>query len=55
MLGAMKMFGGVLVLGGVTAPHMPALHAQAQVHPGIAHLQALFATLCVRGYFVNVT
>src|SRR2546421_11400499 len=41
MLRAVETLGGVLVLGRVAAPHMPAAHAEPQDHPGIAHLQAL--------------
>lgn len=40
-----KMLGGVLVLGRVTAAHMSTNAAEAQMHPGIAYLQALFAAL----------
>jgi hypothetical protein len=54
VLSAVKMLRCVLVLGGVAAADVPALHAQAKVHPGIAHLQALFAALGVRCHFVNV-
>src|SRR5215475_11172972 len=50
----MKMLGGVLVLRRVTASHVPALHAQPQMHPGVAHLQALLAALRMRRYLVNV-
>ena len=55
MLGAMEMFGGVLVFRGVAAADVAAFHAQAKMHPGVAHFQALFAALGVRRYFVNVT
>jgi hypothetical protein len=55
VLGAVEMLGGVLVLGRVAAADVAALHAQAEVDPGVAHLQALFAALGVRRYFVNVT
>src|SRR4029077_1589989 len=48
MLGGVKMFGRMLVLRRVTAADVPADHAQAQVHPPVAHLQTLFATLRVR-------
>ena len=54
MLGAMEMLGGVLVFRGVAAADVAALHAQAEMHPGVAHLQALFAALGVWRYFVNV-
>src|SRR6266446_3659362 len=40
-----KMLGRVLVLGRVAAADVAAAHAQAQVHPGIAHRQALLAAL----------
>jgi hypothetical protein len=55
MLGAVEVLGGVLVFGGVAASDVAALHAQAEMHPGIAHFQALFATLGVWRYFVDVT
>ena len=54
MLGAVEMLGGVLVFGRIAAAHVTTLHAQAQMHPGVAHFQALFATLGMRRYFVNV-
>jgi len=50
-----EMLGGVLVFGGVAASDVAALHAQAEMHPGVAHFQALFATLGVWRYFVDVT
>jgi hypothetical protein len=43
-----KMFGGVLVLGRVAAAHMSADEAQAQMHPGVAHFDALFAHVRIR-------
>jgi hypothetical protein len=43
VLGGMKMFGGVFVFGGIAAADVAALEAQAQVDPGVAHFQALFA------------
>ena len=45
MFGGMEMFRGVLVLGGVAAAHMAAAQTQAQVNPGVTHLQALLAAL----------
>jgi hypothetical protein len=36
VLCSMKMRGGMFVLGGIAAAHMPANEAQAQIHPGIA-------------------
>jgi hypothetical protein len=41
----MKMLRGVFVLGTVAATHVPALQAQSQMHPGVAHFQTLFAAL----------
>jgi hypothetical protein len=43
VLGGMKMFGGVLVFGGIAAADVAALEAQAEVDPGVSHFQALFA------------
>jgi hypothetical protein len=48
VLGFMEMLGGVLVFGGVAAADVAALEAEAQVDPGVAHLEALFAPLSVR-------
>jgi hypothetical protein len=48
MLGVVKMLGGVLVLRRIAAPDVAANEAQAQMHPGVAHLQALLATVGVR-------
>jgi hypothetical protein len=45
MFAVMKMLGSVLVLGRITAPHIPAHHAQAQMNPRIAHLHALFTNV----------
>src|ERR1700737_356056 len=43
--GGVEMLGRVLVLGRVAAADVTAAHAQAQVHPGIAHRHALLAAL----------
>src|SRR6185312_897830 len=43
VLRTVKMLRGVLVLRRIAAAHMAARHTQAQMHPGIAHLQALLA------------
>jgi hypothetical protein len=40
---SMKMFGGVLILGGIAAADFTARQAQPQVHPFVADLEALFA------------
>ena len=47
MLAVMEVFGGVLVLGRIAAADVPALHAHAQVNPGVAHLYALRADVGV--------
>jgi hypothetical protein len=43
----LKMFGGVLVLGGIAAADVAALQTDAQMNPGIAAFQAFLAA--VRG------
>src|SRR5579872_1724091 len=54
VFGGMKVFGGVLVLGGVAATHVAAHQAQAEMDPGISHLQALFAAAGVRLDMMNL-
>ena len=44
MAGRAKMFRGVLVLGGVAAPDVPAGQAHPQMDPAVLQLQTLFAT-----------
>ena len=41
----MEMLGGVLVLGRIAAADMAAGQAQAQMDPGIAGLDAIFADM----------
>src|ERR1700739_4319999 len=48
------MFCGVLVLGGVAAAYVAANLAQAQVHPGVAHFEALLATMRLRFRIANL-
>ena len=48
MPGRVEMLGRVLVLRVIATADMPAGPAQAQMHPGIAHLQAFFAAVGVR-------
>jgi hypothetical protein len=48
MRALVKMLGGVLILRRITATHIPAHHAQAQMHPSVAHLHALFANPLAR-------
>lgn len=45
MFRGVKVLGGVLVLGVVATPDVPAGPAQPQMHPPISHGQAFFATL----------
>jgi hypothetical protein len=47
MLRLMKVLGGMLVFGRIATAHMPAFHAQPEVHPGVTHFQALFAPASV--------
>ena len=47
MLRRMEVLGCVPVLRTVTAAHVTAMQAHAQVNPGVAGLQALFTALCV--------
>jgi len=48
-----EMFGGVLVLGAVATANMATGQAHAQVHPGVAGLQAVFAALGARRHFAD--
>jgi hypothetical protein len=54
MLGLMKMLGGMLVLGRITASDMPANEAEPKMHPSIAHFQALLTTIRVRLYILDL-
>jgi hypothetical protein len=54
VLRLVKMFGCMLVLGRITAAHVPALQAKTQVHPAVAHFQTLLATLAARLHFMNL-
>lgn len=45
MADGVEMFGGMLILGGIAAADVTADHAQTQVDPGIAHLDALFTDM----------
>ena len=45
MFRGVKMLCGVFVFGGVAAAYVAAPQTKAQVHPVVAHLQALFAAL----------
>jgi hypothetical protein len=54
VLRAVKVFGRVLVLGAVAAADVPALHAQAKVHPLVAELETLFTSARARPYRAHV-
>jgi hypothetical protein len=45
----MKVLGGMFVLRGIAASHVAAYHAHAQVDPGVAHLDAIFADVGLSG------
>jgi hypothetical protein len=47
MLHFVEVLSRVFVFGRITAPHMPARQTQAQMHPRITHLDALFAKMYV--------
>jgi hypothetical protein len=53
MLCAVKMFGGVLILGGIAAAHMAANQAQAEMDPGVAHFQAFLASGTAGRHFAD--
>lgn len=44
-----KMFGGVLVLGGIAASCVSANHAHPQMHPGVAGFDAVLANVLIGG------
>jgi hypothetical protein len=48
------MFGSMFIFRIVAAAHMPASQAQAQVHPRVAHRQALLAPFSFGLYFLDV-
>ena len=48
MAGRAKMFRGVLVLGGVAAPDVPASQAHPQMNPAVLHLQTFLAACGAR-------
>jgi hypothetical protein len=48
MLGRVKVFRGMFILGRIATTDVPATQAQTKMHPLIAHLQAFFATTGMR-------
>jgi hypothetical protein len=53
VLGGVEVFGGVPVPGVVATTYMPADHAEAEMHPGIAYFEAVFAPFCARGDLID--
>jgi hypothetical protein len=54
VIGGLKVFGRVLVLRRVAAADVAAGHAEPQVDPGVADLQAVFAAIRARGDFFDL-
>jgi hypothetical protein len=54
VLGGVKMLGRVFVFGRIAAAHVAAAQAQAQMNPGIAHLEAFLASAGVRLHVLNL-
>src|ERR1700746_3514369 len=54
MLRLVKMFGGVLILRRVAAAYVAALETQAQMHPGVMHLETFLAALAAGSNFPDL-
>lgn len=54
VLGRMEVLGRVFILRTVATPNMAADHAEPEMHPVIADLQAFFTTSCTRGNLLNL-
>jgi hypothetical protein len=54
VLAGVKMFGRMLVFRRIAATDVATTQAQAQVDPGVAHLQAFFAPMGVRFYVMDL-
>jgi hypothetical protein len=54
MFAGMEMLGGMFILGRIAASHVTTLQAQAQVNPGVAHLQTFLATFRMRLHWANL-
>jgi hypothetical protein len=50
----MEMFRSVCVLRRIAAAHIAADHAHTQMHPGIAHLHALFTGMLFRAFNLDL-
>ncbi len=46
----MDGFGGVVILGGIAAFHVPADQAEPQIDPSVAHFEAFLAALLRRTF-----
>jgi len=53
MLGLIKVFGGMLVLGRIAAADVAARETFPEMDPGVAHLQAFLATFTARRYLTD--
>jgi hypothetical protein len=52
MFDLVEVFGGMFVLRRIAAADVPTLQAQAQMHPGIAHLETFLAAFAAgRDFF----
>jgi len=49
VLGGVEVLCGVFVFGVIATANVPADHAEAEMHPGIAYFQAIFAPFCAWG------
>ena len=47
MVRLVEVLGGMFIFGRITAADVAAFHAQAQVNPGIADLDAIFADMFI--------
>jgi hypothetical protein len=50
VFGFFEVLGGMPIFGGIAAADVAANLAEAQVDPRIAHLQALFTSIGIRGW-----
>jgi hypothetical protein len=53
-MGRVKMFGSMLVFGGIAAANVTADQTFAQMYPAISHLQTLLATISARLNVANL-
>ena len=51
MVRRVEVFGGVLVLGRITAANMPAFETEAQVYPCVTDSQTVLTTVRTGGDF----